>query len=188
MDEYLNTEKWEQWTADGGLLECKDVELAAKIPVNIGCGVHEDRGDGKLWVSTREYGGRDKKYLKTITLQISSWRGISAGAVHFYGHLQAHGVYFVCEGEKNTYSSFGHGVPKYLQNIKIEITRPVTQAMIDADPEMWEYYRDGSTTDRFDTVEEIVERGKTVFKQWFGQGWKLVLEKDWSSKKEVLKR
>ena len=187
MEKYINTERWDQWVADGGITRGRDKGITVQIPVDLGVGVQK-LIDGKLCTATREYGGRDKNYLKTVTLNISSFVGVSIGAQHCYGVLRASGVEFEREGSASRYSPVGSKIPAYLQAINFEITREVIQAMIDADPEMWEYYDAGGVTDRFDTVEEIVKKAKAVFKQWFGKGWKLVLEKDWSNEKKVLKK
>jgi hypothetical protein len=137
MKEYNNTERWDKWLADGGITEGQDVDIKIKIPADLGLGV-TTQSNGHTLTSTREMGGRMMKdYMKTVTLKVSTWRGISSGAVHYYGHLEFHGVDFEREGSDSRLSSCGSGVPDYLESGKFELTRPVTQAEIDANPKLW---------------------------------------------------
>lgn len=188
MDKYNNTERWDKWIADGGITEGKDYDITVKIPADLGTGV-TTQSENVTLTSTREMGGRIMKdYLKTVTLKVSTWRGISGGAVHYYGKLEFHSVDFAREGSDSRLSSCGYGVPDYLESGKFELTRPVTQAEIDANPKMWEAYHDGDKTDRFDKVQEVIDRGTEIFDKWFENGWLLVLEKTWVSKKETLRK
>jgi hypothetical protein len=188
MDKYNNTERWDKWIADGGITEGKDYDITVKIPADLGVGV-TTQSENVTLTSTREMGGRMMKdYLKTVTLKVSTWRGISGGAVHYYGKLEFHSVDFAREGSESRLSSCGYGVPDYLESGKFELTRPVTQAEIDANPKMWEAYHDGDKTDRFDKVQEVIDRGTEIFDKWFEKGWLLVLEKTWVSKKETLRK
>jgi hypothetical protein len=43
-----------------------------------------------------------------------------------------------------------------------------------------------SVTTRFNTIEEIIERGKYIFNKWFDKRWGLSLEKSWSNKTKIL--
>ena len=185
MDKYTNTEKWEKWIADGGITAGRDTDLRLTIPIDIGCGVQMIREDN-TWTSTREYGGRNTKYLKTVTLNITSWKGISPDAIHFYGTLEIPNTEFESDNSKRRYSSCGYGVPEYIQHVKIELTRPVTQAMIDNNPEMWEWSYAEDRTTRFDSMEDVVARGVEIFNQWFEKGWALVQEAAWMKKNIIL--
>jgi hypothetical protein len=185
--EYRNTKQWDEWVAKGGLTEGKDVDITVPFPVNIGCGVTMQR-EGKTWTASREYGGRDKKYLKTVTLEVRTWRGVSAGAVHYYGVLKTNGMEFTNPTEHSTYGSCGFGVPDYLESFKIELTRKLTQAEIDADPRRWEYYHHGSNVTGFNTPEEVIEHGTKEMRRLFPKGWKFVVNKAWESKKTVIKK
>ncbi|MCK9273211.1 hypothetical protein M0P65_06725 [Candidatus Gracilibacteria bacterium] len=112
MNNYLNTKKWDLWVAAGGILIGRDIDLRVKIPIDIGTGVQMKRDD-KIWTSTREFGGRDKNYLKTIKLKISSWRVLSIDAVHFYGVLTSPGVEFeISKDDNQRVSSSGLNISK----------------------------------------------------------------------------
>lgn len=185
--EYQNTERWEQWLEKGGITRGRDVDMSVPFPADLGCGVQKTY-NGKAWIATREYGGRDKKYFKTVTLEISTFRGISIGAQHYYGNLHAPSPEFTCPTEKYTHGSSGSGTPEYLKSIKVELTRVLTQKEIDDDPQRWEYYYAGSNTDCFDTVEEVIAHSKEVFKRLFPKGWKFVIKKTWSGETITVKR
>ena len=120
---------------------------------------------------------------RTITLDITSYRGMCGGAVHFYGKIKIDGIHVM---ENRDGRIIGHGgyvprsmretLPKdvlaaYNMSYEIELVRPVTRAMIDEDEDRWHGYIPGySSTDAFDTVDEIIELGKKVVKArvpWF---------------------
>jgi len=102
--------------------------------------------------------GRDK-YM--VYLEISSWVGISGGAIHVYGTLKG------CVNGKD---------------VSIELERAIGKAEAeflnekdygkDAKLGMWE---EGDTTIRFNTVRELCNYAKKVFKEKFPHG-KILIE------------
>ena len=130
-----------------------------------------------------KYAGKDEKgnpiFKPQVKLDISSFRGISIGAIHYYGKLKADGIKFV-DGEGNGHFGYlGESVrnwPKEKQDLydssyHIEIVRPVTQEEIDKDPMRWDGYCAGWETNGFESIEEIKKIAQKVFKARFPEGW-----------------
>ena len=74
---------------------------------------------------------------RVITLEISTYRGVSWDAIHYYGNISADGVYFSPEDNPNTSIMCKETWeaedknPLAAPNYKIELVRPVTQEEID---------------------------------------------------------
>jgi hypothetical protein len=174
---YINTERWEKWLADGGSIECQDHKLTIKIPSDIGSGVKMIE-DGVEYFSDRSY--QPSVYFKKskiITLSITTYKGISGDAIHYYGRLEIPCLEFFHPNKNNhsTFSSSGYGVPQYLDSGNIELTRLITEKDMKSD--RFEGYHIGYPTERFDSVNAVIERGKSVFSEWFDEGWTLKIEK-----------
>lgn len=110
---------------------------------------------------------KGKIYKNQAELDISSWAGISIGAVHSYGKIK------VLEGQMDKW-------------ISIEITREVTEA----DKRLnngrtFEAYQVGYHTDRFDSDKDIIKAAKKVFKRVFGKGWTLFIRKSRKKKDRI---
>lgn len=96
-----------------------------------------------------------KKDPCEITLKISSYRGISFNAIHFYGEICIHHLDIV---------SVEGGAEKFHHRglLNIELVRVITEQMIKEDEERWHAYIPGCTTTAFDTVDEIIEIAKKI--------------------------
>lgn len=115
-----------------------------------------------------------KKDPCKVTLHITSYRGISIGAVHFYGTIRVKDFDIV--SEKNGKECW-HGSHTYT----IEVVRTVTKQMIEDDDERWGTYVPGCTTEAFDSVDEIKEIAKRIIKArlpWFDMD-KLEIDDDY---------
>lgn len=106
----------------------------------------------------------------TLKLDISSWRGISLGAIHFYGSLVFPYIQFEIPGT-NTHSA-GSGFPNFLH--KVALQRPLTNQEILDNPERYKAYRPGMMTSGFNTREEILVRAKAIRSKYF-PGFKIKL-------------
>jgi hypothetical protein len=153
-----------------GVIPNRDSE--GKIPLNIGRGVHMyDKGYKKeLYTDKKNPGGHDAE----VTLKVSSWIGISPGAIHYYGRLHFRSADVHPMGEP-TCSTSCYDIPLFEYG-DIQLTRVL---------ERWEFseykktYEDWYVGDRYSgfyTPEDVIKRGKEVFADLFGPGWKLVIE------------
>lgn len=126
---------------------------------------------------------------RKITLTISSFGEISWDAIHYYGDLEAEGIYFSpednpdrCISCKETRSEEDKN-PLAGERYNIELNRELTQEEIDSDPTRWEGYEAGDSTNCFHSIAEIIELAKQVCKARFEGNWKLVID-DFTGKYE----
>lgn len=122
---------------------------------------------------------------RRVKIEIASFAGIAAGAVHYYPSLKADGIAFKGTKEDGTaYKTFGYiseefskkekeAGGKYDVVYKIMITRPVTEEEIKKNPSAWEFYEPGDPTDRFESYDEAYNLALEVAKLRF-PGWEIV--------------
>lgn len=122
-----------------------------------------------------------KTKTRCVKLEITSFRGISLGAMHYYGKLIADGVDFQCLDNPNTTTSNWDAEnisPLYQWSYYFELRRPITQEEIERDPDRWYGYDPEGFTSSFDTKEEIIALAKECFKMRFKGEWELWVEDD----------
>ncbi len=119
---------------------------------------------------------KKKSKTRTVKLEITSFRGISWGAIHYYGKLIADGIDFqLIDNPSITTSNWDAKKinPLYQWRYSFDLRRPATQEEIDHDPDRWHYYNPGDFTTSFDTKEEIIALAKECFKMRFSGEWEL---------------
>ncbi|MDE7377517.1 MAG: hypothetical protein K2N13_00965 [Paraprevotella sp.] len=129
-----------------------------------------------------------KSKTRCVKLEISSFRGISWGAMHYYGNLLADGIDFQSlDNPKITTSNWEAAKknPLYQWKYKFELRRPLTLKEMDRDPDRWAGYMPDSFTSSFDTKEEIIALAKECFKMRFKGEWELWVEDCTMSKTTV---
>lgn len=124
-------------------------------------------------------GKKSKK--RVVKLEITSFRGISWNAIHYYGKLKADGIEFQCLDKPNTTISNWDAEkknPLYQWTYDFDLMRPVTQKEINENPDRWEgyYVEDNSFTPSFETKEEIISLAIECFKLRFSGDWELWVE------------
>lgn len=84
----------------------------------------------------------------TVHLDISSWDGISIGAVHHYGRLMGY-----VDG----------------QYVSVELIHPLTKEMADQlnAKDDWDGYKEGMDTERFNTSEEVRTHALKTWREHF---------------------
>lgn len=116
---------------------------------------------------------------RVIVLEISTYRGVSWNAIHYYGNISVDGVYFSPEDNPNTSIMCKETWeaedknPLAAPNYKIELVRPVTQEEIDKNESRWRGYEAGWNTNAFDSPKDVVALAKEVCKARFKGNWKL---------------
>ena len=112
---------------------------------------------------------------REIFLEITSWRGISMNAVHYYGKLYFYGLEWENQNVKGTSRFCGaFKIPKNTEDIDIELRRPVEDSELYT--EAYEYYYKGSYVNKFNSVNEIKKLAKKIFKKHFTGNWKLIIK------------
>ncbi len=120
-----------------------------------------------------------KSKTRCVKLEITSFRGISWGAIHFYGKMVADGIDFqMLDNPKITTSNWEAKKinPFYQWRYEFDLRRPTTEEEINNDPDRWHGYHPGSFTTSFDTKEEIIALAKECFKMRFTGKWELWVE------------
>lgn len=124
---------------------------------------------------------------RRVTLEIRTWVGISFGAIHYYGKLKVDGVSMEYDEKPGIHTSIDSDKqPLADWYYELKIHRHLTQKEIEEDPDRWEAWYEGSHTECFETVEEIVEFGKQIFKLRFEGDWELWVEYPWGRKEQVV--
>lgn len=141
------------------------------IPLDFGLDFHlETRPDLYTEIVTHSKTGK-----RTVTLELNSYEGYCAGAVHWYGTLKAEGVHIIenrnIDGQIQKMWLGGYICEEYkkLKNqafyesyYNFEILREVTQSDIDKDPQRWEGYHPGDMTNAFNDSKEIIKMAKKI--------------------------
>lgn len=117
-----------------------------------------------------------KSKTRCVKLEITSFRGISWNAIHYYGKLIADGIDFQLIDDPSTTTSNWDAEkknPLYQWHYDFELRRPTTSEEINNDPDRWRGYNLGDFTSSFDTKEEIIALAKECFKMRFSGEWEL---------------
>ena len=120
-----------------------------------------------------------KSKTRCVKLEITSFSGVSWGAMHYYGKLIADGINFQCIADPKTTTSNWEAEkksPLYQWQYEFELQRPATSEEIERDPDRWHGYDPGDFTQSFDTKEEIIALAKVCFKMRFKGEWELWVE------------
>lgn len=128
---------------------------------------------------------------REVRIAITSYRGISWNAVHYYATIDADGIkrcyYEDYDGEKRLVSVSGYlgdefkSLPKEKQDIwggdyRIEVAREVAQKDIKKDPQRWEHYNPGDRTNAFNTAEEAEQAARAIVSARFSEEWKVIVD------------
>lgn len=124
---------------------------------------------------------------RTVTLDVTTYRGVSWNAVHYYGNIIIDGVSFSPEDSPNTYTMCTETYEAEEKNplaagfYRIELVRPVTSEEIEKDSSRWNGYKVGDKTNAFYSPEDVIAIAKEVCKARFLGNWKLKIV-DYSGK------
>lgn len=145
------------------------------------CGLDIILPDYKLH-AVRSWGYTKGNPKRRATLEVTTFRGISFNAIHYYGKINIQGVNMELDGEPG-YSRmvFDDNIPLAHYIYYLELTRPLTKDEIDEDPERWgDYYDEGDLTNCFETIEDIVALAKEVFRLRFTGDWEFFVKSPYS--------
>ena len=145
--------------------------------------------------ATPSWGRTKNNQIRCATLEISTFRGISGGAIHYYGNIYVQGVNMEYDTNPGTTTMGGDWEDKYplsKYRYQLTLTRPITQEEIDLDKELGEHlarfpYQDvGDQTICWESIEQIIEFAKEVFKARFSGKWEFYVTYTWKSDKEKI--
>lgn len=120
-----------------------------------------------------------KSKTRAVKLEITSFRGISWGAIHYYGKMIADGIEFQMLNNPNCATSNFKARklnPLYQWSYEFDLRRPTTLEEINSDPDRWECCAAGDFTSSFETKEEIIALAKQCFKIRFAGNWELWID------------
>lgn len=141
-----------------------------RIPLNIGCDVKLKKGDEILYTDDKP----DSFRKNEVTLKVSTWCGISSGAIHYYGSLKFNTPSFHPEGKPDTSTSCWLNL---FNGGEIELTRILEKWEFEKYPDVYEDWYVGDNYRGFYNPEDVIKAGKKVFNDFFEKGWKLKIDK-----------
>lgn len=122
----------------------------------------------------------NKNNKRKAVLEITSFKGISSNAIHFYGKIVVDGVYQATLGNievpKNL--SFDEQREHPLLNYKYEfiVKRPLTKIELEKSPDRWECYFEGDLVKGYETTAELINDAKEIFKLRFTGDWNFIVQ------------
>ena len=122
---------------------------------------------------------------RTVKIILTTFRGLSWDAVHYYSKIEADGIYIV-DPETN-YSIGGYiceeykNLPKEKDAIwswkyEIEVERYITQQELDENPNRWRGYELGWTTNAFYTKEDALAQALKIVEARFSPEWTVEID------------
>jgi hypothetical protein len=141
-----------------------------KIPLNFLCDVKTKHG--KYYYTTKHY------QKPEVTLEITTWRGISIGAIHYYGKLNI-SLPEMTRDDKEHWTISCFSIPAF-HNDAIKLTSILEQWEIDKYPENYpkDYgFKAGQFHTGFSGPESVITAGKELFKRLFEKGWVFKIDK-----------
>jgi hypothetical protein len=133
---------------------------------NDDCGLSEKSPEG--YTTSKNW-----KTKRKVVLDIDSWKGISIGAIHYYGKFIIDGVQSISSEGHSFWSS---GYHKNLMNSRyyLKIHRRLTKEELEKDPDRWRWYDEGDLVTGFESITELKKLAIEIFKLRFsGKNWKL---------------
>lgn len=114
---------------------------------------------------------------RRVVPRISTWRGVSIGAVHWYAELECHSLSVKNLGTDKVYSMSGPGYPEeakgFTHKVKTVAKADILRFSIFDGGERHVDVKKGQRTDLLSTREEAVRLCKQDFEEFFGEGWEL---------------
>ena len=121
-----------------------------------------------------------KKRKRTVTLIITSYRGISSNAIHYYGKLEFDEIdaEFKKDDGNGMWNTFpSDEFPICWQDWKIEVLREINEEDKTTHKTRFEGYRIGEPTNRFNTNDGVINKAKQVFYRRFRGDWEFKVKK-----------
>lgn len=138
--------------------------------------------------AVRSWGYTKGNPKRRATLEVSTFKGVSFDAIHYYGKIKIQGVNMEYDGQPgHSTMIFDNNIPLAHYTYELELKRPLSKEEIDKDPERWgDYYQEGDLTNCFETIEDVVALAKKVFRLRFTGDWEFYVESPYSKYNGVL--
>lgn len=133
--------------------------------------------------AVRSWGYTKGNSKRRATLEITSFRGISFNAIHYYGKIVIQGVDMEYDGQPGCSTMiFDKNIPLAHYTYEFELKRPLTKEEIDKNPERWgDCYHDGDLTNCFESIEDVLKLAREVFKMRFTGEWEFFVDSPFKS-------
>lgn len=165
LPEYFEMDSDPKWFSP----QVQSNELLKPIPKNFLNGVTVEVDHFGI----KQYEIRNEKD-SYIELEITSWVGISIGAVHSYGKLKISGLEVGPVDEPNVTSGGYLGAPNEefpiafkVVDLEIKIVRPITLRDLKHNSDRHYGYRVGEMTGDWWEKEDLIKEGKRIAKEFF---------------------
>lgn len=114
---------------------------------------------------------------RRINLHISTYKGICSNASHVYGKIEVEGVEFVEECPSDVRSKMS-GNHLYKYHYDFDMMRLVTKEDLEltyrySGEKIFEYYDEGDYTNRFNTIQDVLDMFLYCFKTRFTGAWEI---------------
>jgi len=98
-----------------------------------------------------------KNHPDQVKIRITTFKGISPGAVHYYCSIEYQPI-DVSRDKKGKCRSGGYmGGLEVTTNLRLELTREVTRGDLTSDPDRWNCYSVGDYTPCFNNLDELAD-------------------------------
>jgi hypothetical protein len=145
------------------------LESGLIIPLNYGLGIKTINKGVKYHTH--------RHYKPVVELQISTWMGIGAGAIHYYGTL-VFNLPDMMRDDKYGYTIGCSDIPMF-HNEKIKLTQILEQWEIDKYPQNFEFQEAGDHHKGFYGIESVKTHGQEIFEKIFTGGWNYKVKTMW---------
>ena len=110
---------------------------------------------------------------RRVVLDVTTWRGITEGALHYYGELKIPSLKAINTSGKKVY--LDQNAPDEAKGLKIQLTRPLRKRDLLIDRgERFKGAKIGEKIKNFDTIREVEAAAVKIFKKHFIGNWHLV--------------
>lgn len=160
----------------GMILQSSGADLTESplpIPSDIGEGFRFSL-NGKRYVTSGE---RTKEGKRKLQFDISTFRGISFGAIHYYCLVYSYISNRDIERGGCVCGYLGGiKIPRENESIRFEICRCVTQEEINKAPERWRFYQAGDLTNAFESMKDLEEAIAKVKQAFSPMEWEFIIK------------
>ena len=110
---------------------------------------------------------------RRVMLDITTWKGVTQGALHYYGELRIPSLKAETTAGKRVY--LDNNAPQQSRGLKIQLTRPIRKRDLLIDRgERFKGAQLGEKIKNFDTKREVEAAAVKIFKKHFSGNWHLV--------------
>ncbi|MCM8543052.1 MAG: hypothetical protein NE328_22485 [Lentisphaeraceae bacterium] len=146
----------------------KDHDIIDKIPKSYGIGIKFSDKEEE-YISIYE-----DDFPRKVVLDITSWKGITAGALHHYGVLKVGSI--KCQNLRTGKISYlKKSAPKAAKGLTVHLTRTLTKRdLLIESGERFKGAKIGERIKNFDSVKDVETAAIKFFNEFFLEGWNLI--------------